>query len=323
MTHEILQGIILCPEEERISLREPHFKKNAIMGSIITWECIHCIELITADGRGNEIESLLKAYLESEAYLKSEATEEEDPKFEFMECLGTWLHSTLQRFLDSQGELFPKLLAILSVLVKDSLEIKDSFQKMVDKHSEWEIEFKESWRSQFVMLTMINEEGVEVESLVRKTEVGRIEAGSGRYEFDTAEFGKIEKLSGEFGGTFTSLKDAIGNLLYSMGEKSVLCIAALVDIRLRDSLINNVFTYDNVLMTAKDHLDQGLAILQELCSQVTCIRGSGRIVNSIGGAAVLLWLGSWHLCVEAAVLGVVSERRRLDEVGDDDGGKVG
>ncbi|KAI3763707.1 hypothetical protein L2E82_13701 [Cichorium intybus] len=140
--------------------------------------------------RDREIGSLLKAYLESEAYLKSEATEE-DPKFEFMECLGTWLHSTLQRFLDSQGELFPKLLAILSVLVNDSLEIKDSFQKMVDKHSEWEIEFEESWRSQFVMLTMINEEGVGVESLVRKTE-----AGSGRYEFDTAEFGKIEKLSG-------------------------------------------------------------------------------------------------------------------------------
>ncbi|KAI3763710.1 hypothetical protein L2E82_13704 [Cichorium intybus] len=136
-------------------------------------------------------------------------------------------------------------------------------------------------------------EGVGVESLVRKTEAGRIEAGSGRYEFDTAEFGKIEKLSGfmkkvdkiiseliptaevakrdptgEFGGTFTSLKDAIGNLLYSMGEKSVLCIAALVDIRLRDSLINNVFTYDNVLTTAKDHLDQVYLAWKEVDAQL-------------------------------------------------------
>ncbi|KAI3497725.1 hypothetical protein L1887_33223 [Cichorium endivia] len=194
---ERMHGLVKVIEDitvDRLSCLSVEFWRDSKRAPNMMLKFIYTYENMRQ--RSNEIGSLLKAYLESEAYLKSEATEEEDPKLEFMECLGTWLHSTLQRFLDSQGELFPKLLAILFVLVNNSLEIKDSFQKMVDKHFEWEIEFEESWRSQFVMLSMINEEGVGMESLVRKTEVGRIEEGSGRYEFDTTEFGKIEKLSG-------------------------------------------------------------------------------------------------------------------------------
>ncbi|KAI3497726.1 hypothetical protein L1887_33224 [Cichorium endivia] len=53
-----------------------------------------------------------------------------------------------------------------------------------------------------------------------------------------------------------------------MGEKRVLCVAALVDIRVGDSLMNNVFTYDNVHTTAKDHLDQVYSAWKEVDAQL-------------------------------------------------------